>query len=173
MHVEYIVLSIFAFLHFRSRWGLYFQNLWMKTWKTNRSSCLWMLDFRYIFKWLSFYVVTVVQASTTCVPAVCSLWPKRLMLWELCPHSEDEMDYYLSGEWACLNLQSWYLCKNVYTAGRNNCLESRVGRIAAPPQRCLHPDPPWICYHGKRDCNVIKLRSLRWGRSWIIWIDPV
>lgn len=26
MYVEYIVLN-FAFLHFRSRWGLYFQNL--------------------------------------------------------------------------------------------------------------------------------------------------
>lgn len=92
MHVEYIALN-FAFLYFRSRWGLYFQSLWMRTWKANRSSCLWIPDFRYIKKkkfmllqWLKF-LSHVFQGY------VLLNLPKGKILSVLYPQRQDEMDY--------------------------------------------------------------------------------
>ena len=91
MHVEYTALN-FAFLHFRSRWGLYFQSQWMRTWKANKSSCLWIPDFRYIFlkkfmllQWLKFL-------SHVFQRYILLNLTKDKMLSVLYPQRQDEMD---------------------------------------------------------------------------------
>lgn len=38
------------------------------------------------------------------------------------------------------------------------------GRLNDAPQRCPHPQNPYVTLHGKRAfADAIKLRTLRWG----------
>lgn len=58
--------------------------------------------------------------------------PSKMMPLVLHPQRQDEMDYSLPGEWVCLSLQSRFLCKNLHSVVRENCLGGTEDR--KPPK---------------------------------------